>query len=155
MTDSTARRRVVAVALARGATVLALDADLTPADEGELAGLLDHLTRQGVVACFSIAPAGGRLGRMGVLDALRPHVGRDALEATLAAGAPPSEPRPAFLCSVWPFEPGAHGLIAAGQFLGLDLELFASPSTDEEAGFRLPTFENAFALYTAPLARPL
>lgn len=150
MTD-TAARRVVAVALARGATVLAFDADLTPDDEDDLAGLLDHLTRQGVVACFAIAPALGRMGREDVLDALRPHVGHDALEATLAAGPPPPEPPPAFLCPIWPFVAGPCLLTATGQFLGQDLEVFARPSLDAERGFHLPGVDGALDLYAGPL----
>lgn len=153
MTHAIAERRVVAVALSRGASILVREADLTPAEQAEITDLLVHLVRQGVVACFTLGPpAEGNRGRQNVLDALRPHVGHDVMESTLAAGPPPGESPPAFLCSVWPFTPGAHGLVATGLFLGLDLDLYAYPSDDEETGFRLPLFDQSFLLHAAPVS---
>ena len=152
MPDTTAERRVVAVALARGATILVRDADLTTTEEAEIAGLLDHLVRQGVVACFSLQPPHeGSRGRQSVLNALRPHVGDDVLKATLAAGPPPPEPPPAFLCSVWPFVAGPCVMTATGQFLGLDLEVFARPAVDTDVGFHLAGVDEPLEFYAAPL----
>ena len=152
MPDTTAARRVVALALARGAAARAYHADLTPEDERRLADLLRHLVRQGVVACFSLAPPAPEASLQAVLDDLQPHVGSEVLEATLSAGSPPPEPPPAYLMSVWPFEaaPGG-GLETAGQFLGQELAVSAHPAGDEEAGFRLAGVDGAWALRARPL----
>ena len=152
MPHTAAARRVVALALARGAVARAYQTDLTPDDERRLADLLGQLVRQGVVACFSLAPPAPTASLQAVLDDLRPHVGAEALEATLAAGPPPPEPPPAYLLSVWPFEAVAGGgLKTAGQFLGLDLAVTARPSPDPEAGFRLPGVDGGLGLYATPL----
>lgn len=151
MPNTTAERQVVAVALARGATVHAYDTDLTADEQDALTGLLDHLTRQGVVACFSMAPPTGAMSMQALLAALQLHVGPDVLEATLAAGPPPAEPRPAYLCSIWPFEPGPCLRTTTGQFLGQDLEVFARPTRTADGGFLLTGVEGGFDLYAGPL----
>ena len=130
----------VAFCLSRGATLHVHDASLTTTEAGEIGGVLAWLARQGHVACFTIqppAPAGE--GREGVLAALRRALGDLTVDADLAAEPPPPEPEPAFLVPVWAFDHEVGGQPATtANFLGLDLELVASPSPDEEVGFALP-----------------
>lgn len=133
-----AERRLVSVAISRGATILSREVALDPAQADALAGVLDHLTRLGLVACHTLSGAQEAVSADGFMDALRPHVGREALAAVVAAGPPAAEKAPAFLCSVWPFHGRDGELAAAAQFLGLDMVFEARASADEETGFYLP-----------------
>ena len=134
------RRQRIAFATTRGASLHVIDADLSAAEVEEVETVLAWLVRQGQVAAFSIAaPMPAVAGRQGALWALRVTFGALTVEANLAAGPPPPEPPPAFLAAVWPFDHEVDGLPATtANFLGLDLELVASPSPSEEVGFALP-----------------
>ena len=130
-------RRVVAVALSRGATIINRELDLTKPDVAVLSGVLDHLVRLGIVACYSIIAPAEVTDLPGLFADFWPYVGLDALAAVVAASPPPPERPPAYLCSVWPFEACSEGLIAHAQFLGHDMDFVAVATDDEETGFHL------------------
>ncbi len=152
MADACRRRHYVALALCHGATVTVREVDLSPSEADELAGLFAWLVRQGQVACAAVQPISVVLGREGMLDVLRRAFGDLIVDADLAAGPPPTETAPAFLMPVWPFDDHLDGLPAStGVFLGLDLELLASPSPDEEVGFPLPGQAGLWVVHARPL----
>ncbi len=152
MADTRRHRHYVALSLCQGATVTAHEVDLSPAEADELAGLFAWLVRQGQVACAAVQPASAMLGLQEMLEALRQTLGGLVVDANLAAGSPPQEPAPAFLLPVWPFDHDLGGQPAStGVFLGLDLELVASPSPDEEVGFPLPGRAGLWVVHARPL----
>ncbi len=99
---------------------------------------LGHMADLGTVASFAIVPD-APLSPVGLLDQLRRRCGGLLVDACLDPVVPPRWLQPAFLMPVWPFDHEIDGRPAStGQLLGLDLELIATRSPDEERGAILP-----------------
>lgn len=145
-------RYVVAVAFARGGDVVAHDVQLGIADANRLEHLLAGLAALGHVAAFSIGPTGATGSGEELIACLRQKCGSVAVDAILAAKRPRPEPPPAFLAAVWPFDHKLGGMPAStARFCGLDLELIAMPSLDEELGIVLPGHEGLWLVHARPL----
>lgn len=146
------QRHLVALAFACGADILVLDADLTADDFQQINGLARWLVRQGHIATFAVTPAPSRVDCGGALGAIRARLGDLVVDADLAAGPPSDEPAPAFLAAIWDFDHRVSGVPAStGQFLGLDLEIIAPASLDEEQGAAIPGLLGLRHVYARPL----
>lgn len=148
MTD--ARPCIVAVCFSRGADLVVwrvgLDDDQRRRLEGALLGLLEL----GSVAAF-VVEVDRSCGWDDLISVLGGRVGQYAVDACLAS-PPPRSPRPAFMVPVWPFDHEIGGAPAStAQFLGLDLELIAAPSPDEELGAYLPARDGRWLIHARPL----
>lgn len=145
-------RHLVAVAFARGGDVVAHEAGLCAADAERLKHLVAGLAALGHVASYSISSAGTTASGADLVDVLRRRLGSLAVDAVLAAGPALPEPSPGFLAPVWPFDHELGGMPAStARFCGLDLELIATPSPDEELGARLPGREGRWLVHARPL----
>lgn len=146
------QRHLVALAFARGADIVVSEADFSQEDVEELDGLCRWLIRQGHLAAFGIVPAPVATDPSGPMGAIAGRVGALTVDANLAAGPPPAEPLPAFLAPVWEFDHQLDGQPAStAQFLGLDLEVVAPPSPDEEVGASVPGLPSLRLVYARPL----
>ncbi|WP_374470245.1 hypothetical protein [Phenylobacterium sp.] len=145
------QRHLLALAFARGADILVLDADLTPADVEQFVWLARWLVRQGHLATFAVTGAPDRTDAVGAMGAIRARLGDLLVDANVAAGPPSDEPDPAFLAAVWDFDQVLDGVPAStAQFLGLDLEVIAPVSPDEEVGASVPGIPGLRRVYARP-----
>lgn len=145
------QRHLVALAFARGADILVLDADLNAEDVQQLDGLARWMIRQGHIATFTVTPAPPCVDRDGTMGAIRRRLGDLIVDANLAAGPPSPEPLPAFLAAVWDFDHQLDGVPAStAQFLGLDLEVTAPASPDEEHGAAITGLPGLRHIYARP-----
>lgn len=145
------QRHLVALAFARGADILVLDADLAAEDVQQLDGLARWLVRQGHLATFAVTPAPSGVDLAGTLGTIRGRLGDLIVDADLAAGPPSDEPTPAFLAAIWDFDHQVGGVpTSTGQFLGLDLEVIAPLSLDEEQGAAIPGLLGLRHVYARP-----
>lgn len=145
------QRHLVALAFALGADILVLNADLTADDVQQLDGLARWLVRQGHLATFAVTPAPPSVDLDGAMGTIRGRLGDLIVDADLAAGPPSDEPAPAFLAAIWDFDHHVGGVPAStGQFLGLDLEIIAPLSLDEEQGASIPGLSGLRHVYARP-----
>ena len=130
---------VVAFASALGAEVTCRVVNLAPREVDELLDLFAWLRHQGSVVAFSVQPAGRTIGGSGLYALLRDLFGDLLIDVCLKADPIEDEVPPAFLAPVWPFDHELDGMPAStASFLGLNLELRATPSDVEEEGCLLP-----------------
>ncbi len=129
---------LVTAALAGSGEVTAWRVTMVMDQVERLTQTLGHMADLGTIASFAIVPD-APLSPVGLLDQLRRRCGSQLVDACLDSVVPPRWLQPAFLMPVWPFD---HEIdcrpASTGQLLGLDLELVAIPSPDEERGATLP-----------------
>ncbi len=142
---------IVAVAFAHTAEVKAWPV-LVIREERELIGrTLDNLLELGHIAAFSIEPM-VQLQYVELIERLRSCCGLAVVDACIAAPRYESATAPAFLMPVWAFDHQADGREATtARLLGLDLELVAAPSLDEELGAHLPGRNGRWLIHARPL----
>lgn len=129
---------VVTVAFAQIGKVAGWRATMTRDEVERLTQTLGHMAELGALASFAIEDDASLLFT-DVVDQLRRHCGPLMVEACLNAPSLPRWTRPALLMPVWAFDHEIDGRPAStGQLLGVDLELVAIPSPDEESGAILP-----------------
>jgi hypothetical protein len=121
-------------------------------EERELIGrTLSNLLELGHIAAFSIEPIDELLS-IELIDRLRSHCGKAVVNACIAAPRHESATAPVFLMPVWAFDHQADGRVATtARLLGLDLELFADPSLDEDLGAHLPGRNGRWLIHARPL----
>ncbi|MCA0358285.1 MAG: hypothetical protein LCH78_15800 [Proteobacteria bacterium] len=130
---------VVAFASALGAEVTCRTVDLAPREVDELLDLFAWLRHQGSIVAFSIQPANGRMCAARMHTLLRQLFDGLLIDVCLKADPIEDEVAPAFLVPVWPFDHELEGMPAStAKFLGLELELRATPSDVVEEGCLLP-----------------
>lgn len=141
----------VAVAFSHSGEIVSWRTLLTIAQANRLDHALSHLLNLGHVAGFGIQVA-QEMPWPQLLEQLRSRCGSMVVGACVD---PPVEPRaiaPAFLMPVWAFDHETNGAPSAtGQLLGLDLELIATPSRDEEMGAHLPGRNGLWLIHARPL----
>jgi hypothetical protein len=146
------QRHLMALAFASGADIDIIDLDLTPVEFRQLHDLCGWLLHQRVLAAFTLIPAPSPVSAAGAMGAIRQRVGELVTNACLGAGPRPAEPAPAFLMQVWDFDHQVGGVPAStANFLGLDLEVLAPPSNDEEAGVVIPGLPGLRLLRVGPI----
>ena len=141
---------VVAVCYTRGAEVTVWPVQLDDRQRGLLAGVLSSLLELGHLAMFRIVKDQTCDWERLIVD-LGSRVGGYTIEACLASPAF-SSTAPAFVIPVWPFDHEVEGAPAStGQFLGLDLEVIATASPDQEVGARLPGRDGLWLIHARPM----
>ena len=130
---------VVAFASALGAEVTCRIVNLATREVDELLDLFAWLRHQGSVVAYSVQPASGSIGAGRLHALLRELFGDLLIDVCLRADPIEEEVVPAFLIPVWPFDHELEGMPAStASFLGLNLELRATPSEIEAEGCFLP-----------------
>lgn len=141
----------ISVAFAHRGEVQSIRVQLTSGQRTRLHRALTHLLDIGHVAAFGIQHAASG-GWSDLIQLLRARCGSFVVGACLDPPAPPHALAPSFLMPVWAFDHEIEGRPAAtGQLLGLDLELVATPSDDEEHGAHLPGRNGRWLIYARPL----
>jgi hypothetical protein len=141
---------LVAVCYSRGADVTIWRVQLDDRQRGQLAGVLSSLLELGHLAMFRIVKD-QTYGWDRLIVDLGSRVGAHTVEACLASPAFGS-PAPAFVIPVWPFDHEIDGAPAStGQFLGLDLQVIATPSPDQELGAHLPGHNGLWLIQARPM----
>ncbi len=128
---------LITVAFAGGGDVTAWRVAMVMDQVDQLTRTLGHMAELGTIASFAMVPDDPS-SPVVVLDQLRQRCGSMLVDACLDASVPTRWVQPAFLMPVWAFNHEIDGRPAStGQLLGLDLELIATPSPDEERGMIL------------------
>lgn len=141
----------VAIALAHSGELISFRVSASRAQQARLQQALSHLLNLGHVAAFSIRPAEDAAWHT-LLEQLCARCGSFVVGACIDPPAPPIAITPSFLMPVWAFDHEVGGLPAStGQLLGLDLELIATPSGDEEHGAHLPGRNGRWLIHARPL----
>lgn len=142
---------LIAVAFSRGGDVINWSVSLKIDQVEQLKGALNALRDLGHVAAFAIRHSQST-SWMEVQNDLRSRCGGIALDACMLGQARSDQPQPTFLMPVWAFDHELDGAPAStGQFLGLDLELIATPSSDDELGAHLPGRAGRWFIHARPL----
>lgn len=141
---------LVAVCFASGADVAVWRVRMEEEQHKRLTAVLTTLLALGHVATFVIDEE-RHCGWQQLVNGIADRIGGHVLDACMES-SPPRLPMPAFVMPVWPFdhEIGATPASTA-QFLGLDLELTATPSSDEELGAFLPGRSGRWLIHARPL----
>jgi hypothetical protein len=143
--------RSIAVAFTRSAKVVTWRAPLSNEQVQLLERCLANLLDLGHVAAFDIG-ADHQAGWTELIKELRSRCGELAVEACLSATVCREQVRPAFLMPVWAFDHEIDGAPAStAQFLGLDLEMIATPSPYEELGVHLPGHAGRWQIHARPM----
>jgi hypothetical protein len=151
MTGARVVTAVVAVALAHTAEVQAWQLTVSREEREGIEGTLRNLLDAGHVAAFSVRPVGGATVEEFV-DHLRSRIGSVVVDACRDATEGPVDRAPAFLMPVWGFDQAIGGLpVATGRLLGLDLDLIATPSPDQEQGAHLPGHDGRWLIHAGPM----
>lgn len=146
------RKYLVAFATSLGAEVSCSTVDLAPREVDELADLFAWLRHQGSIVAFSIRPAPGSIGSVGLHTLLRELFGDLLIDVCLAADPIEDDVPPAFLAPFWSFDHQRDGKLAStAKFLGLNLEVFATPSDVEEEGCFLPGLPGLWMISARPI----
>ena len=142
---------IIAIAFAHSAEVQAWRLTITRKEREHIDCTLLNLRNLGHVASFSIRDIG--CGTVQDFAAeLRSRIGSLPVEACCNAGKAAVGPAPAFLMPVWRFDHAVRGLPAStGCLLGLDLELIATPSVDDEFGAHLPGHNGRWLIRARPM----
>jgi hypothetical protein len=144
--------RSVAVAFSSGADVATWRVSMTREHVEQLRRTLASLVELGHVAAFRIGSE-RPIGRCELLRQLGERCGR-AIVAAAESSGPEHDKRaePAFLMPVYAFDHELAGSPAAtAHLLGLDLELIATPSPDEEVGAYLPGRPGRWLIWARPM----
>ncbi len=142
---------VVAIAFAQSAEVQAWHMAISGEEGEDICRTLGNLFDLGHIAGFSIRPVGDCSFGSLIAD-LETRLGAVTVGACLKAAGPSAHVRPAFLVPVWPFDHEIGGRPGStGRFLGLDLELIATPSPDEELGAHLPGRDGLWLIHAGPM----
>lgn len=142
---------IVAVAFAHTAEVQAWRLTMSREEGEHIERTLCNLLDLGHVAGFSVRDIErGTVAEL--VEQLRLRVGGVVLDACHDALEAPISPSPAFLMPVWSFDHAIGGSPAAtGRLLGFDVELIATPSSDEERGAHLPGHSGLWLIHAGPL----
>lgn len=142
---------IVAVAFACSGEVLAWTAVACGEERELIRCTLSNLLDLGHVASFSIR-SGVSATVNDIVDELRSRIGCQTVDACSASPVPCNDAPPAFLVSVWPFDHLVGDAPAAtARLLGLDLELIATPSSDDELGAHLPGRDGLWLVHASPM----
>lgn len=142
---------VVTVAFAQSGEVAAWRSALERDEVERLTQTLGHMAELGAIASFAIV-SDASASFTDVVDQLRHLCGALMVDACLTALSPPRWTRPAFLMPVWAFDHESDGKPAStGHLLGLDLEVTATPSCDEEWGAVLPGRAGRWLIEARPI----
>lgn len=143
-------RRIFSVAFCNG-EVANFGLAGSPAERERVCALLNGLSHLGRVAAWRVGPMPEALAADHVVDALAGRVGRLAVGAVLAAPQTSPEPQPAWLMPISAFDNVAGQAPAAtARLFGLDLEVVAVRSKDEELGLKLPGHDGLWVLRALP-----
>ncbi len=116
-----------------------------------LEGALGHLLNLGHVAAFSVR-LGEETSWAEILHQLRSRCGDLIVGACLDPPGVHKVQPASLMIPVSSFDHEINGLpTATGQLLGLDLELIATPSPDEELGAYLPGRNGLWLIHARPL----
>jgi hypothetical protein len=125
---ATARPTTVAFVNLFDATTFGRTVHLTPDEERRLRNVLAALRDYGFILEASFEPAVPGYGFADVADHLRATIGSPIADAALAAAersVPATDPAPAAVVPVWPFEPegggGDDALLSSARLWGVDL----------------------------------
>ncbi len=142
---------VIAIAFAHSAEVQAWRLTITRKEREHINCTLLNLRNLGHVASFSIQDIGGGTVQDFAAE-LRSLIGSLPVDVSCDARKVTVSPAPAFLMPVWRFDHAVRGLPAStGCLLGLDLELIATPSFDEEFGAHLPGHSGRWLIRARPM----
>lgn len=142
---------IVGVAFANTAEVRGWRVMATREDGEHIKRTLRNLVHLGHVASFSVRSGGGGSFE-DLVGELRSRVGDLQVDICLAAGEPSIDPPPSFLMPIWAFDHVIEGAPAStGRLLGLNLELIATPSFDEEFGAHLPGHSGRWLIRARPM----
>lgn len=142
---------LVAVAFAHPAKVDACRLYMSREEGEHIERTLCNLLDLGHIVAFTVQHIGGGTTAEPI-EQLRLRVGREVLDACQDAPKAPTRPSPAFLMPIWGFDHEFEGSPAAtGRLLGLDLELIATPSSDEELGAYLPGRDGRWLIHASPM----
>lgn len=149
---TTATRWVVAVAHACGGDIATFLTTATRTEIGKLERTLQGLADLGYVAAYAVEAVGSTESLAHLFEALSNRVGRIVLEAVMGALPSGGTVPHAYLVPVWPFDHHLNGHPAStARLLGLDLEVLATPSPDEEQGVSLPGRHRLWIVHARPI----
>jgi len=147
-------RRKVLIATAH-AELLAWTASLDKTEWERTDAVLAGLAQLGHVVRFSIGPTSGSIGHAELLSKLKRQFGDFVVDALCRAPPPRGDPAPAYLMPVWGFDHEVDSLPAStARFLGMDLEVCAKPTEDEELGVTLPNTAGSWLIGARPIHNP-
>ncbi|MBP2512667.1 hypothetical protein [Sphingomonas sp. PvP018] len=142
---------IIAIAFAHSAEVQAWRLAITRRERKHINCTLLNLRNLGHVASFSIQDIGGGTVQDFAVE-LRSLIGSLPFDGSRDTRNVAASPAPAFLMPVWRFDHVVRGLPASTAcLLGLDLELIASPSFDEELGAHLPGHNGRWLIHAHPM----
>ena len=142
---------IVAVAFAWTAEVQAWEVAMTREEGEDVERTLRNLFDLGHVVGFSVRPMKEASFESLIAD-LGARLGALTVGACLGPGVPPLNLEPSFLMPVWAFDHVVGCAPAStARFLGLDLELIATLSPDEELGAYLPGRTGRWLIHARPL----
>lgn len=142
---------VVAVVLAHTAEVQTWHLTISKEEREDIKRTLRNLLDLGHVAGFSVDPSRDA-SVQDFVDDLRSRIGSLSVDACREAQEAPMDVPPASLMLVWGFDHAIEGAPAStGRLLGLELELIATPSADEELGAHLPGRVGRWLIHARPL----
>lgn len=143
--------QTVALAFASGADLMVWRVSLGGGQCGKLERILQALHDLSHLAAYRIGcvePADWTA----LIEALRQRVGDLVLDVLRDDDPYCAGPAPAFLMPVWPFDHEVQGRPAStGRLLGLDLQLLATPTLDQEVGAYLPGRDGLWLIHAQPL----
>lgn len=145
-------RRTVAIAFSNGADLISSNVVLSGDEEDRLNQFLSWFQELGHIAAYSIAVE-VRHSWAGILGMLRARLGSLAAAATRGLRLSESSiTAPTYLMRVGPFDHELEGApTAVAHLLGLDLELIATRSSDEEYGAHLPGRDGLWLIHARPM----
>ena len=141
---------LVAVCFSDGADVAVWRVEMDDEQRRRLTAVLTTLITIGHVAAFAIDEE-RHCSWLQLVDGIAGRVGEFVIDACTAS-SPPEMPMPAFVMPIWPFDHEiGEAPAATAQFLGLDLEVTAIPSSDEELGVSLPGRGGRWLIHARPM----
>jgi hypothetical protein len=147
---ATARPTTVAFFNCFDATTFGRTVYLTPDEERRLRNVLAALRDYGFILAASFEPALPGCGFADVADHLRATIGSPIADAALAAAErsiPASDPAPAAVMPVWPFEPDPGNgdvLLSSARLWGTDLLVEALRVEDDDDPTPVPSVRERF-----------
>ena len=137
------------------AQLLAWSAVLSDEEWRLIEAIVGGLAQLGHVAHFGIQPVGRPASWVQLLTYLSRQFGNFVVDALCQAPPPRGDPAPAYLMPVWAFDHEVDSTPAStARFFGMDLEVRAKPTKDEELGISLPNRAGLWLIGAQPIHAP-